>query len=39
MLTMKFPMILWWKVSSVPVASLLKEQGKQCPQLSARPWE
>ena len=24
-------MILWWKVSSAPVAFFLKEQGKQCP--------
>ena len=29
---MKIPMILWWKVSSAPVVSLLKEQGKQCPR-------
>jgi len=32
MLTMKFPMILWWKVSSAPVASLLKKEEKQCPR-------
>jgi len=35
MLTMKFPMILWWKVSSAPVASILKDQGEQCPPLRA----
>jgi len=29
---MKFPAILWRKVSSAPVAALLKEQGKQCPR-------
>jgi len=31
-------MILWWKVSSAPVASLMKEQGKQCPALRASLW-
>jgi len=25
-------MILFWKVTYAPVASLLKEQGKQCPR-------
>jgi len=28
-------MILWWKVSSAPVASLLKEQGSNAPALRA----
>jgi len=39
---MKFPMILLLKVTSAPVASLLREQGKQCPRsprVSGRNWK
>ena len=42
LLTMKFAMILWWKVSSAPIAFLLKEQGKPCarsPRVPESNWK